>query len=132
MSAHRPIGLFASLRRDRMLFAVVGTLVMLLAALQPLAAAQTGGGGHMALCTAFGVSGGSGAASPDTGPDCPLCGIGHLCGSAALHKATPVVAAAFPAPAALVGGPALPAPGKKRATLLDAPPPAIRAPPFPA
>ena len=104
MSTAPRLSLFASLRRDRFLFAFVGALVLLLNALQPLAASQMPEGGHLAICTTLGLDT-QAASSGDlpAGPldDCPICLIGNACGGMAGYKAVPASFAAFPAPAAL-------------------------------
>lgn len=133
-TASRP-SLFASLRRDSFLFALLGTLVLLLNTLQPLAASQMPEGGHLVICTALNAGGDAGASGdPSSGPldDCPICLIGNACGTTALHKATPSPLAAFPAPAALAAQSLPRAAAEGPAELLVAPPPAIRAPPLPA
>jgi hypothetical protein len=131
MSTAPHLTLFASLRRDRFLFALLGTLVLLLHALQPLAAAQMPGG-HMAICTALNADGDAGAAgtsSPGALDDCPVCLIGNACGAAAVYKAALAASPAFPAPTALAGQTPLPLAADDPGALLVAPPPAIRAPP---
>lgn len=134
MSTASRLTLFASLRRDRFLFALLGTLVLILNTLQPLAAAQMPGGGHIAICTALDAGGETGAASDSSGPldDCPVCLIGNACGAAAVYKATPAAFAAFPAPSALAAQPLPAVASDGPAELLVAPPPAIRAPPLSA
>lgn len=121
--------LFASLRRDRLLFVLVGSLLLLLHALQPLAAAQMPDDVHFAICTIHGVDDRNDAPA---GPldDCPACLVA-ACSSLAIHKATLGASAAFPAPTifvtaaplrvALQSGPA----GRQ-----GEPSPAIRAPPL--
>ena len=132
MSTAPSLTLFASLRRDRLLFALLGTVVLLLHTLQPLAAAQMPGGGHMAICTAL-DAGGDGAAAGGSAPgaldDCPVCLLGNACGGVALHKAVPAGLAAFPAPLALAARSPIPVAADDPAALMVAPPPAIRAPP---
>lgn len=134
MSTAPRLSLFASLRRDRFLFAFVGALVLLLNALQPLAASQMPEGGHLAICTTLGLDT-QAASSGDlpAGPldDCPICLIGNACGGMAGYKAVPASFAAFPAPAALTAA-LYAASGTSPAERLDAPPPAIRAPPLSA
>lgn len=134
MSMRKPTSLFASLRRDGFLFALLGTLVLFLNTLQPLAASQMPEGGHLAICTALGISdtGASDTSSPGPLDDCPICLIGNACGATAFHKAALAAFAAFPTPATLA---AQTLPGLARegpAELLVAPPPAIRAPPLSA
>lgn len=133
-TASRPT-LFASLRRDRLLFALVGTLVLLLNALQPLAAAQASEGGHLAICTLYGIDDQAAASGDAPGSpldDCPICLIGNACSSAAAYKAALAAFAAFPAPAALVSAPPRTALKTGPAARRDIPPPAIRAPPLSA
>lgn len=134
MSTASRLTLFASLRRDRFLFALLGALVLILHTLQPLAAAQMPGGGHMAICTALDAGGGTDAAGDSSGPldDCPICLIGNACGAMAVYKATLAAFAAFPAPAALAAQSAPAAAGDGPTGLPGAPPPAIRAPPLSA
>lgn len=130
MSTASRLTLFASLRRDRFLFALLGTLVLLLHTLQPLAAAQMPGG-HMAICTALNVDGGTSAAG-DSAPggldDCPICLFGNACGGG-VYKAMPAPFAAFPAPAVLAARSPVIVAARDPAAPLVAPPPAIRAPP---
>ena len=126
---------FATLRRDSLLFALVGCLVLLVNALQPLAAAQAVEGGHGAICTLYGAvepSGGDQAPSemPD---DCPICLSGNACSSAApAYKAVVAFFPAFPAPEALTAGPVRAEPQAGLAERPGDPPPAIRAPPLSA
>jgi hypothetical protein len=133
MSTASRLTLFASLRRDSLLFALVGTLVLLLHSLQPLAAAHLPGAGHMAICTAFNAGGDAGAAGdavPGGLDDCPVCLIAGACAAAAVHKAAPVILAAVPTPAVLAEQSPAALAGAGPPALPGAPPPAIRAPPF--
>lgn len=132
MSTRKPIGLFASLRRDRFLFALLGALVLFLNTLQPLAAAQMPAGGHLVICTALDAGGTAG--DPSSGPldDCPVCLIGNACGAGLAQKAASASSAAFPAPARLVAPALFAAAHQGPAALPGAPPPAIRAPPLSA
>ncbi len=134
MSMRKPIGLFASLRRDRFLFALLGTIVLFLNTLQPLAASQMPEGGHLVICTALndGTAGAADDSSSNPLDDCPICLIGNACGAAAINKIVPASSAAFPAPARLVVQALFPAQREGPAELLVAPPPAIRAPPLSA
>lgn len=135
MSTASRLTLFASLRRDRFPFALLGALVLFLNALQPLAAAQMPAGGHLVLCTAFDTGGTAGAAGdPSSSPldDCPICLIGNACGAAFAQKAAPAASAAFPSVPRLVAPASFPASHRGPAELPGAPPPAIRAPPLPA
>ena len=132
--ASRPT-LFASLRRDRWPFALLGVLVLFLNTLQPLAAAQASEGGHLSVCTLYGVDN-LGTASGDTPAnpldDCPICLMGHGCANGAAYKAVPDAFAAVPAPAALVAAPPYATREAGHAARRDIPPPAIRAPPLSA
>jgi len=135
MSMRKPIGLFASLRRDRFLFALLGTLVLFLNTLQPLAASQMPEGGHLVICAALGdgdAASAAGDSSSNPLDDCPICLIGNACGAAAINKIAPASSAAFPAPARLAMQALFAAPREGPAELLVAPPPAIRAPPLSA
>lgn len=135
MSTRKPIGLFASLRRDRLLFALLGALVLFLNTLQPLAAAQMPAGGHLVICTALDAGGTAGVAGdPSSGPldDCPICLIGNACGAGLAQKAASASSAAFPAPARLVTPVLFATTYQSPAALPGAPPPAIRAPPLSA
>lgn len=135
MSMARRPTLFASLRRDRLLFALVGTLVLFLNALQPLAASQMPEGGHLVICTPFNVDGQAQASEKlpaDVLDDCPICLIGNACASAAAYKATAAAFAAFPAPARLTDAPPHAARHVGTPERSGAPPPAIRAPPLSA
>lgn len=130
-TASRPT-LFASLRRDRLLFAVVATLVLLLHALQPLAAAQASEGGHLAICTLHGLDNQAGAPgkSPAGAPDdCPICLVTNGCASPAAFKAALGSLAAFPPPATFISAPPCAALETGPAMRRGMPPPAIRAPP---
>ena len=135
MSTASRLSLFASLRRDRFPFALLGALVLLLNALQPLAAAQMPGGGHLVICTALNAAGTAGVAGdPSSGPldDCPICLIGNACGAHAFNKAAPASSPAFPAPERLAAPALFSAAREGPAALPGAPPPAIRAPPLSA
>jgi hypothetical protein len=129
-------GWFAALRRDRLLFAIVGTLVLLSHIFQPWAEARAANTANAwVICTAFGMEMGSpsGKGLPPAGAadDCPQC-IGACGGIAAKPKIMAASEIAFPAPAAFrhaltaVHTEDLP-PGR-----LNEPPPAIRAPPLAA
>jgi hypothetical protein len=120
---------FACLRRERRLFALVGSLVLLLGVWQPLALAEQGTSGAGVIC-----HGANSDPGPDTGPDepqrdCPMC-IGGLCASAF------AAAKALPAAGFSLAGPPITEDGF--AAALIAPPmrgrigpqPPIRAPPF--
>ena len=126
-------GWFAALRRDRVLFALAGTLVLLVHVFQPLAEARAANTANAwIICTAFGMETGSpsGKNVPPAGTadDCPQC-IGACAGIAAKQKLPVVAEMAFPAAVAFrraavsVSSADIP-PGR-----LNEPPPAIRAPP---
>lgn len=129
------LSLFASLRRDRLLFALVSTLILLLHMLQPLAAAQMPQDRHLAICTLHGIidPGKTADEAPASPFDiCPVCLIGSTCSNMAACKAVLDTSTAFPEPGTLkielpfmtlLTGPA----GRQ-----GKPSPAIRAPPFPA
>jgi hypothetical protein len=116
---------FASLRRERKLFALVGSLVLLLGAWQPLAFAGQGFSNGRIICHGMGA---------DTGPqapqrDCLMC-LGGLCASAfASAKALPAADFLLAGPPITQGGIAATpiAPIVRERT---GPPPPIRAPPF--
>lgn len=118
---------------------MVGSFLLILAMMQPLAAAagaQGGQGGHWVICTL------AGAQAPTATADlpgsmtqtCPACVFGNGCaGGAPAYRAMLSAEPAFPAPGTLAAAPrsdprplsiAMPGPGD--------PPPAIRAPPLSA
>ncbi|MBX9453011.1 MAG: hypothetical protein KL801_14435 [Mesorhizobium sp.] len=76
--ARRPTW-FATLRRDRGLFALIGCLILLLNVLQPVTAAKAAENGLWVICTVYG------AEKPVDGSDlpaplqekCPICLFGH-------------------------------------------------------
>lgn len=71
---------FDRLRRDRALFAIVGSLALLVSAMQPAAAARASGfSPFLVLCSNM-HGDWSGNPKPTQLPDCPLCPTGHLCG----------------------------------------------------
>ncbi|GLS31856.1 hypothetical protein SAMN04488498_102460 [Mesorhizobium albiziae] len=125
-------GWFAALRRDRVLFAIAGTLVLLSHIFQPWAEARAANTANAwVICTTFGMQMGSpdGKKLPPAGAadDCPQC-IGACGGIAAKQRLPAVAYMAFPAPVAF-----------RHAVVsfhedipsgrLNEPPPAIRAPP---
>ena len=124
-----PPSFFVCLRRERKLFALVGSLVLLLGAWQPLAFAGQGTSGASVICHGM-----SPVAGPGTGPeapqrDCPMC-VGGLCASAfAAAKALPAVGFWLAGPSITGDGfaAALIAPPVRERT---GPQPPIRAPPF--
>lgn len=132
-TASRPT-LFASLRRDRLLFALLGSLLLLFHALQPLAAAQMPDDRHFAICTIHGIDNAGASDKTPAGPfdDCPVCLISAACSGLAVHKAMLDASAAFPTPAMVIVA-------QPRVALRSGPDgrqgepsPAIRAPPFSA
>lgn len=61
---------FDTLRRDRSLFVLLASFILLLQAMQPLAmASQATGGGHFVICTDGDVDPGQ----PQLHPDCAKC-----------------------------------------------------------
>lgn len=133
MSTEHGPAWFATLRRDRGLFALVGCLLLVLNLLQPLVAAQAGAGGHLVICTLSGAQAQDAASGlPSTMPEnCPICLAGVACPGAPAYKAALAAEPAFPAPAALTAPVLAEAePGFVRLAL--GPPPPIRAPPLSA
>jgi|GEM_PF-2420862 hypothetical protein len=123
----RPASWFARLRRDRVLFAAVGVLALLLSALQPAAAVQNADiRALLILCSD--IHEGAPVKSPGQGPDCPLCPAGHPCGFH-IAPAAPASTPLFEPFAPHQGQPALVrAAGSLPAARGEAPP-AIRGPP---
>ena len=129
MSKTRPTW-FVTLRRDRGLFALVGSLVLLLNVLQPAVAARAGDGAHWAICTIYGVEkpverSDLPAAWPD---ECPICIAGHSAGNAPV-KAVFASEPAFLAPEPLADAAFETDRGYGPGARPGDPPPAIRAPP---
>ncbi|MGB3390872.1 MAG: hypothetical protein WBA88_23150 [Pseudaminobacter sp.] len=133
--SQRATGWFAALRRDRLLFAVAATLVLLTHLFQPLAEAKAADTENAwVICTMFGMQ----TAAPDSKAmppvgapdDCPTCIGGPCAGMAAPLRLATAFEAAFPAPVANRGS----TPELVETTIppdrLNEPPPAIRAPPF--
>lgn len=128
----------ASLRRDRGLFALVGSFLIVLAMMQPLAAASARGGqnGHWVICTLAGAQMQAETADlpGSMTQTCPACVFGNGCvGGAPAYRAILSAEPAFPAPERL----AAPSPPDPRPLSIaspgpGAPPPAIRAPPLSA
>lgn len=130
--------LLASLRRDRGLFALVGSFLIVLAMMQPLAAAiaQSEKGGHWVICTLAGaqMQAETGDLPGSMTQTCPACVFGNGCvGGGPAYRAILAAEPAFPAPDRLAAAPlpdprplwvSRPGPGD--------PPPAIRAPPLSA
>ncbi|MBO6717869.1 MAG: hypothetical protein JJ913_07935 [Rhizobiaceae bacterium] len=128
MNVHQP-GWFKQLRRERGLFALVGAVLLLLNAFQPLALAGSAQADGWVICHGIGTD-----AEPDGMPDapqrdCPIC-LAGLCGSISVSaKALVSIGPAFAAPAAEI---LLARPAADRTAIRSqvGPPPAIRAPPF--
>jgi hypothetical protein len=127
-------GWMAALRRDRLLFAIAGSLILLTHVLQPWAearAANTANG--WIICTAFGMAMGepNGKNLPPAGAadDCPQC-IGASASGVAKQKM--LVATDFAFPVAAFRHAIADFTGRKAPVdRLNEPPPAIRAPPQP-
>lgn len=126
----------AALRRDRLLFAVTGALILFASYLQPLAEANAAGTEHSwIVCTEFGAAR-TGPQEPGSGTlpgadDCPKCVAG------ACQPMTSVKAIAGPAAAARVAIPDSDVTPRSVSgeAIRSGPPPSargIRAPPFPA
>ncbi|MEX0957086.1 MAG: hypothetical protein WDZ83_17975 [Rhizobiaceae bacterium] len=118
---------FHSLRRERKLFALVGSLVLLLGVWQPFAFAGQGLSGAWGICHGMDSGPGTGPDAPQR--DCPMC-IGGLCASAlAAAKALPPAGFSLAGPLIKEDGfAAVPiAPPMRGRT---GPQPPIRAPPF--
>lgn len=127
-TASRPT-LFASLRRDRLLFALLGSLLLLFHALQPLAAAQMPEDAHFAICTIHGVDD-RGDAPAGPLDDCPACLI--ACSVSVVCKAVLDTSAPFPTPRLLIVAPPRVASQSGPAGRQGEASPAIRAPPVSA
>ena len=132
---HR-LGWLAALRRDRLLFAVTGALILFASYLQPLAEANAAGTAHAwIICTEFGAAR-SGPTEPGSGTlpgadDCPKCVAG------ACQPITPAKAITGPADAVHVAIPdADVAPRSASGETIRSRPLSgtrgIRGPPFPA
>lgn len=120
---------FATLRRDRLLFALVGAFVLLLNMMQPLAAAQGGEDGHWVICTPGGMLEPP-AAMPQS---CPVCLLGNGCpGGVPAYRAALAADPAFPGAYALAAVRPDPRRQPAFAPRPGDPPPAIRAPPLSA
>lgn len=130
---HRPTW-FAALRCDRLLFALVGSLVLLLNAAQPLVAAGLSQDGHWVICTAYGAEKPLDASDLPSAmsEDCPICLAGVACPGAPAYKAVLSADPAFPAPMALTAAPRGNETQNRPALRPGDPPPAIRAPPLSA
>lgn len=126
---------FGKLRRDRGLFAVVASFVMLLNVLQPLTAARAGEAGGWVICTMYGAEKPVEAADlPSAWPeDCPICLAGSGCSAGApAYKAALSPEPAFAAPPALARLNLVRESDTLPVLRAGDPPPAIRAPPLSA
>lgn len=125
--ARRQPGWFATLRRDRALFAALAVLLLFAGTLQPLAAAKAARfAGLDILCNPLNM-----ADKPEHGrggPECPLCPTGHLCATGMGMDAR----ADAPMSVADRPGARLPAPARGHAAegASAGAPPSIRGPPF--
>jgi hypothetical protein len=132
-TARRPTW-FATLRRDRGLFALIGCLILLLNVLQPVTAAKAAENGLWVICTVYG------AEKPLDGSDlptplqekCPICLFGHGGQAGPLYKALPATEPAFPTPLALSFVHTFVEADENFVPRPDDPPPAIRGPPLSA
>jgi len=128
-------GWFQTLRRDRALFAVAATLVLLTHLFQPLAEANAANTAKAwVICTMFGEAK-SPAADGDLPPpgaadDCPTCIGGPCAGMDAPPKLSAGSEPAFAASAAFAGRFPQWLETKNPPGRLNEPPPAIRAPPL--
>jgi hypothetical protein len=127
-------GLFDALRREGALFALVGTLTLLVHVFQPWAAARAADAAqYWTICTAFGMAigtpDGKDIPPPGHADDCVKCIGNACCGFAAKPRMLPAGEPAHPVLAAsrvsFAFGRREPIPFGR----LNAPPPAIRAPP---
>lgn len=131
--ARRPTW-FATLRRDRGLFALIGCLILLLNVLQPVTAAKAAENGLWVICTVYG------AEKPLDGSDlptplqekCPICLFGHGGQAGPVYKALPAMEPAFPTPLALSFVHTFFETDENFVPRPDDPPPAIRGPPLSA
>ena len=128
-------GWFAALRRDRRLFALAATLVLVAHVFQPLAEARAANTANAwIICTTFGMQpatpDGKQLPPPGAADDCPTCIGGPCAGMSAPLKVEPVSVVAFPSPAADRGEVFASIETKISPDRLNEPPPAIRAPPF--
>ncbi|WP_421928404.1 DUF2946 family protein [Neoaquamicrobium sediminum] len=132
-TARRPTW-FATLRRDRGLFALIGCLILLLNVLQPVTAVKADENGLWVICTVYG------AEKPLDGSDlpaslqekCPICLFGHSGHNAPIYRALPAAEPAFPTPLALSFVQTFVEADENFVPRPDDPPPAIRGPPLSA
>jgi hypothetical protein len=130
-------GWFQTLRRDRTLFAVAATLVLLTHLFQPLAEANAANTARAwVICTMFGEAKAPAANGalppPGAADDCPTCIGGPCAGMVAPAKLLAGSEPAFAAPAAYAGRFEYYIETKNPSGRLNEPPPAIRAPPLSA
>ena len=128
MSRRFETNLFGALRRDRLLFAIVGALVLVLHMLQPLAAARAASVGLDVICSAFGDEDrASDATLPAGVDDCPQCVAGPCAGLVASNPSVGQPALAYSAvpasPVPLAASDAVPH------RVAGDPPPPLRGPP---
>lgn len=133
MSDGSRLTLFASLRRDRLLFAVVGALMLLLHSLQPLSAAFMPESMHLVICTINGLEDRS--AAPGETPvnpldNCPVCLISGGCSGFASVKAVLDTAYFFTKPDIIITQTAPLVATTGPVGRQGEPSPAIRAPPL--
>lgn len=130
-------GWFQTLRRDRALFAVAATLVLLTHLFQPLAEANAANTAKAwVICTIFGEAKAPAANGdlppPGAADDCPTCIGGPCVGMVAPPKLLAGSEPAFAAPAAYAGRFTHSTETENPPGRLNEPPPAIRAPPLSA
>ena len=130
-------GWFDALRRDRTLFAVAATLVLLTHLFQPLAEANAANTAKAwVICTMFGdakaPADDGDLPPPGAADDCPTCIGGPCAGMVAPPKLLAGSQPAFAAPAAFAGWSAHSTDTENPPGRLNEPPPAIRAPPLSA
>jgi len=127
------MGWFAALRRDRLLFAIAASLVLLAHLFQPLAEARAASKADgWVICTVFGMQKaqpGSKLAPSGTVEDCPSCIMGPCAGMAVPLRVAAPFDHAFAAPVAFRDGRLISIESKIPPERLNEPPPAIRAPP---
>lgn len=122
--------LFAVLRRDSLLFAIVGMLVLALHAFQPLAQAHAATNGHYDVICSPSSDGTSGKPRAPNGEDCRQCIAGPCAGF--ISAAPSFVADAISFPARLDETPPAGEVPAISSRLPGDPPPATRAPPLSA
>ena len=128
-------GWFAALRRDRVLFAVAASLVLVTHLFQSLAAANAADTAKAwVICSMVGAEKAApdGVAPPPSGADdhCPTCIGGPCAGMEAPPKLATASGSAFAGPEAYADLVYRSIETRNPPKLLSEPPPAIRAPPF--